>query len=350
MKIIFLGETFRADAKSWINGIEMYSNSKMHTLEIPVYKYRIFRIFSSFIFLLKCLITYFQKSYDISLAERSTSYGFFSLFVNSRVKVVAQQGITDIYPPTLFSKVFKAYLQKITYKNVDLIHSWGSVMVPEMLRSCAHPSKIIIKPKGINLNFYSFKFKHPNIFKNTIIVTRSLEKDYRHIDIIEAGRLLKDYFNVEFKITIVGSGSLYRKMVQLVNKYNLSDCIDFVGRIPNESLPELLKQHFIYLSVPETEGVSSSLMEAMASGCIPVVTDLPGNRAFIKPGYNGELVKIMDPEDIASKILHVLKNSDKYRLGILQNRKWIEKNANFHVNMKYFFNLYNEKLNQKCAG
>ncbi|MCX8148592.1 glycosyltransferase family 4 protein [Thermaurantimonas aggregans] len=347
MKILFLGEAFHAISIPWISGIEFYSKTKINILHISIRKNRFLRILSTIPFFIKCLKTYFDEPFDICLAYRATSYGFFSLFVNSRLKVVAQQGISDVYPPTLLSILFKSFLKKMTYKNVDLIHAWGHVMVPVMLKYSAHPSKIIVKPKGINLNLYTFNAKKNYDF--SIIVTRSIEEDYRHVDIIEAAKLLRDTYSQSIKITIVGGGSLLNKLEQKVKDYSLTKNIEFKGRISNDHLPQLLRSHSIYLSVPVTEGVSSSLMEAMASGCIPIVTDLPGNRVFITPGYNGELVKVKSPCDIADKIYKVLTNPVKYEKGVLDNRKWIEQHANFHINMKYFYDLYSKKLLQKCA-
>lgn len=348
MKVLFLGETFRADAQSWIKGIEKYSNTRLYTLEIPLTKHRITRLLYSVFFIYECLKTHFSKPYDITLAERSTSYGFSSLFVNTRLRVVAQQGISDIYPPTLFSRVIKSFLKKLAYRGADIIHAWGPAMVYAQLKNGAHPKKIIVKPKGINLKLYKYRqFGTDKI--NKIIVTRSLESDYRHVDIIDAVKIAKEKYSIDLYVTIVGGGSLLEFLKTRVEYSGLSEQINFLGRINNEQLPKILEEHAIYLSVPVTEGVSSSLMEAMAVGCLPIVTDLPGNRPFIKPGFNGELVKVGNPEDIAEKLHKAISNYQLYINGINYNRLWIEKNADFDVNMKYFYESYLNKLKEKCA-
>ena len=156
-KILFLGETYRADATTWIKGIEKVSGCKIDTLEISNSNYRAFRLLKAFIFIIKLFYLRFSgPKYDIVLAERSTSYGFFSLFTNAKVKVVAQQGITDIFPINKISKFYKSILQQIVYRNADVIHAWWAAMVYAQLKSGASPSKILVRPKGLDLKRYTF--------------------------------------------------------------------------------------------------------------------------------------------------------------------------------------------------
>ena len=347
-KILFLGETYRADAITWINGIEQVSNCKIDTLEINKSSYRIIRILKGFSFLGKIIFfRFFGPKYDIVLAERATSYGFFSLFTNAKVKVVAQQGITDIFPHEGISEIYKGILQRLTYKNVNIIHAWGKAMTYAQLKSGAKPKKIIVRPKGLDLTKYTFvNHFNQNSTPLNAIVTRSLESDYRHQDIIDAVKILKDQ-GVFLKVTFIGGGSLMNQLKQQSEKLGLVNLIDFKGRIPNEELPNLLSQCPIYISTPITEGVSSSLFEAMASGCVSIVTALPGNKAFIKPGYNGELVPIASPEKLAILIKKVLQNFRSYEIGVLANRVYIEENVNRNVNMEFFFNKYLKELIKK---
>lgn len=345
VKILFLGETYRADAQTWIKGIENVSGLKIETDEIKTVKFRPIRIIQSLIFILKLLyksITGIQ--FDIVLAERSTSYGFFSLFINAKVKVVAQQGISDIYPLNNWSIFIKSILQRTVYKRVDLIHAWGEAMVPAMLKSGANPNKIIIRPKGIDLDKFKFREKLTSEnFTLKAIVTRSIEKDYQHWNILRAVEILKKK-GVYLQVTIIGGGSLLGEMKMMAGKLDLENNIHFTGRIENTELPKLLNECPIYISVPVTEGVSSSLFEAMACGCFPIVTNLPGTRAFINQNQNGMLVNVDAPEDLAEAILTFLENPSIYQQAIIENRKWIEINCDLRTNMEIFYKIYCNKL------
>lgn len=343
MKILFLGETYRADAQTWIQGIQHVSGIKIDTDEIKTIRSRPIRTFQAFLFILRLLWgRFFGPKYDIVLAERSTSYGFFALFTNAKIKVVAQQGISDIFPLIGISKFYKRLLQRAVYTQVDLIHAWGHAMVPAMLKSGAHPNKLLVLAKGLDLTRYNFKNQlNQNPLPLKAIVTRSLEDDYQHWNLIDAVSLLKSK-GIFLEVNIVGDGTLMQMLKQHAIDKNVQELIHFLGRIPNEDLPQLLTECPLYLSVPTTEGVSSSLFEAMACGCFPIVTDLPGNRAFIHPKINGDLVPVGNPEALSKSIEDFLKNPKIYENAMLKNRALINEKVDRSKNMSVFWEKYQE--------
>ena len=107
-----------------------------------------------------------------------------------------------------------------------------------------------------------------------------------------------------------------------------------MGRINNNDIPKFLQQANFYISTPITEGVSASLFEAMASGCLPIVSDLPGNRCWIQQKENGILVTIENEFNLAEEIEWAFKNTDFTKKAIIENRKFVEENANYKINMK----------------
>lgn len=343
MKILFLGETYRADAQTWIQGIQSAAGVKIDTKELPRTSTRTSRMIEAIKFFSNLIFS--REQYDISLAERSTSYGFFSLFVNAKVRVVAQQGISDVYPEHGFAGWYKKKLQKAIYKRAELIHAWGWVMTPAMLESGADPARILVKPKGLNLD--KFLFEAPAQKKpNSAIVTRSLYPIYRHSEIIDAAKILKSK-GIHMECKLIGDGELFDSLVQKSKDSGVEDMIQFEGRIDNHDLPDFLRKAQVYISVPETDGVSASLFEAMACGCFPIVTDLSANRAFIKDGFNGFLVPVGNVGALAEGIEKFLKSPEKYEEGIRFNRAYIEKNCDLKTNMEFFFTQYQKALYSK---
>lgn len=340
MRILFLGETYRADAQTWIRGIEGVSGVAIETKEIPKSRGRISRILLAIRFLISLLIS--KQSYDIVLAERATSYGFFSLLVKSKIRVVAQQGITDAFPTVGISGWYKRILQRAIYTRADLIHAWGYVMTYAMLSSGASPINILVKPKGLNLDKFTFSERvKPKLF--TAIVTRSLYKIYRHNEILEAIQILKDK-GLILNCIIVGDGDQSDVLKDYAENLGITNQLDWVGRINNEELPKYLEKAEIYLAVPETEGVSASLFEGMAAGCFPIVTDLPANRAFIDSGKNGLLVPVGNPSILAEKIKFFCDNFFSFKDAVSKNRSFIEKECDLKSNMNFFYNHYQNLL------
>ena len=180
----------------------------------------------------------------------------------------------------------------------------------------------------------------------TAIVTRSLYDIYRHSEILEALSILKNK-GVIVRCLMIGDGIEKEKLLKQTSNLGLEEQVKWLGRVPNDELPQYLAQAELYLAIPETEGVSASLFEAMACGCFPIVTDLPANRAFINSGQNGLLVQLGNPQDLAEKIEHYCSDPLRFRPFVRFNRNFIELNCNLEVNMGEFFSTYQKLLNQR---
>jgi glycosyltransferase involved in cell wall biosynthesis len=91
----------------------------------------------------------------------------------------------------------------------------------------------------------------------------------------------------------------------------------------------------IWVSIPESDATSISLLEAMACGCIPIVSDLPANREWIKSGVNGIVVKDLESDFISEALIINEINA------IELNKKRIMLDGSKESNREKFINLYN---------
>ncbi|MEP6617500.1 MAG: glycosyltransferase, partial [Ginsengibacter sp.] len=105
----------------------------------------------------------------------------------------------------------------------------------------------------------------------------------------------------------------------------------------------------LYISMPSTEGVSASLFEAMAAGCYPIVSDLPGNRAWITDQINGRLVPVDDVQKLAEAIEWYYHNRSGLQQVLVSNRKLVETKASYETNMKMICSTYVNIIKSKEA-
>ena len=348
-KILFLGETYRADAITWMNGLKEYGDFEIVTWELKTSNHsfwsRCLRLleFTSGLFKVKKIIK--KEQPDMVIAERTTSYGFLAAICGLKPVAIAQQGRTDLWPEKSILLPLKKIIQNYAFEKADLIHAWGPVMTISMRVANVDMNKVLVLPKGIDLEQFG-NTKNNASKKLTAIVTRSLMPEYRHDVILQAFGMLNQR-GIDFELTIVGDGKLLPILKELATKLNIENKVNFMGRIPNTNLPELLQQSDFYISMPITEGVSASLFEAMASNCYPVVTDIPGNQSWIKHRENGQLVTIDDTEMLANELLWAFENSSYRNEAVIKNRKFVEENANYKINMKIIANKYHELINTK---
>lgn len=349
-RILFLGETYRADAITWMNGLREFGDFEIVTWELKTSNNgfnKIIRLFelAKAILTIKSIVKKFNP--DMVIAERTTSYGYLAAFSGLKPMAIAQQGITDLWPLNSPLYILKKRLQNYAFKKADLIHAWGNSMAEHMKESNVDMDKVMILPKGINLDFFQFNDASDGTMINAV-VTRSLEPEYKHDLILKAFSIVKQK-NIPFKLTIIGDGTELKKLKWLAKELKIDNEVNFVGRINNNDIPKFLQQANFYISTPITEGVSASLFEAMASGCLPIVSDLPGNRCWIQQKENGILVTIENEFKLAEEIEWAFKNTDFTKKAIVENRKFVEENANYKINMKKIAFTYHDLIKIKST-
>lgn len=341
-KILFLGESYRADAITWMKGLKEFGNFEIITWELQTPNNLRFKRILEYLFSPVSIRKIIRKEKpDMVIAERTTSYGFLAALSGSKAIAIAQQGRTDLWPETSILHPFKKFIQKYAFKKAHLIHAWGPVMTISMREIGVNMSKVLVLPKGIDLSLFTPSTNNSNRIE--AIVTRSLQPEYRHDSILKAFGILNQK-GIDFSLTIVGDGTRLQFLKDLTRELQIENKVIFTGRISNTELPKLLQQSNIYISMPITEGVSASLFEAMACNCYPVVSDIAGNQSWITHRKNGQLIKIDNIEMLAEELIWSFENPESRNQAILQNKKFVEENANYDVNMKVISEKYHELL------
>ncbi|HOZ75570.1 MAG TPA: glycosyltransferase [Flavobacterium sp.] len=351
-KILFLGETYRADAITWMNGLKEFGDFEIITWELKIVSHgsinRLLRLleYSFAIFSVRALAA--KQKPDMVIAERTTSYGFLAALSGVRPIAVAQQGLTDLWPETSPLLPIKKSIQHYAFKKANLIHAWGKVMTYSMEKSDVDMRKVMVLPKGIDLSVFTPKSEPQDPNTINAIVTRSLLPEYRHDIILKAFAILNEK-GIDFSLKIVGDGAQLPLLKALAAELGIAAKVIFTGRIQNNELPVLLHESNYYISMPITEGVSGSLFEAMATCCYPLVTDVLGNQSWIRHRENGQLITIDNHEMLAAEMIWAIQNP-AYRTTVVEsNRKFIEENANYSINMKRIAQKYHELIQTSSA-
>jgi glycosyltransferase involved in cell wall biosynthesis len=105
--------------------------------------------------------------------------------------------------------------------------------------------------------------------------------------------------------------------------------VRFLGLVTE--VPKLLADTDIFVLPSYSEGLSNALMEAMASGCACVATEVGGNRFLIQNGVSGFLCPPGDREQMAAHIRRLAGDPAKRLAMGMQARARIEKTFSWEV-------------------
>ena len=135
-----------------------------------------------------------------------------------------------------------------------------------------------------------------------ILFLARLEREKGVVETIQAFQLLLNK-NISASLTIAGDGDILQELKNETRKMGLtSRQVHFTGDIRGEDKIKAFTDHHIYCFPSYSEGLPTSVLEAMAFG-MPVVTSPVGGLVDIfQNGKMGEFVFSRSPEEIASKL------------------------------------------------
>ena len=119
----------------------------------------------------------------------------------------------------------------------------------------------------------------------------------------------------DVKLVIVGDGLMRDSLRALTNDLGLQSQVIWLG--DRRDIALLLKCFDVFVQTSIFEGMSNTLLEAMASGIPLIATETGGNPELIQPGVNGALVKVGDVDGLATVLQSYLSD---HELRTIQGR------------------------------
>ena len=194
---------------------------------------------------------------------------------------------------------------------------------------------IYIIPTGIEIE----RFKNENIDSNELESLRKKLKinkdDFIGIFIGRLGKekniayllkivrdLKKDLPN--FKLLLVGDGPDYEEYKELIKEYKIEDRVIMTGKVNWEKVPYYYHLSDIFLTASHTETQGLTVIEAMASGSLPICIKDDSFEIAIKDKKNGRIFKtqkeckeiikeLYNNRELVNKLTdQAIKDSDKF--------------------------------------
>jgi L-malate glycosyltransferase len=138
--------------------------------------------------------------------------------------------------------------------------------------------------------------------------------------------------NDNLRLILANDGPLRNQIEQLIQELGIHELVALVGRISSTETANYLATSDLYVSASKSDGSSISLLEAMASGVPPIVTDFEANLEWItdeQTGFTFEIGNASALENVLTKAIHspslTTQISTNVRKLALQRADW-EKN------------------------
>ena len=204
--------------------------------------------------------------------------------------------------------------KKIIWKIINWVYNKcilvtaPSEIIIEELKEKGVRSKLIYLSNGIDIDKFAFKKEYmKNSYKILHVGRLGFEKN--------AGVIIKAMPSVlsifpDAKLTIVGSGPALLSLIVLTKKLKLNDNVVFSGYIPNDELPDVIRDHDIFVTASTMETQGLVILESMSCGLPVVGVDKYAIPDLVKNGVNGYVTKPFDSDKIAEYVIKLLKNRE----------------------------------------
>lgn len=109
------------------------------------------------------------------------------------------------------------------------------------------------------------------------------------------------------RLLIVGDGPERKALDTLAASLGIDSSIHFTGRAEPNQIPGFMQASDSFALLSALEGFPVALLEAMAAGLPPIVSDIPANRQLISEGSSGYIVPLNNPVSTAKAWVDLIR-------------------------------------------
>jgi glycosyltransferase involved in cell wall biosynthesis len=130
------------------------------------------------------------------------------------------------------------------------------------------------------------------------------------------------------RLTLIGDGPLKGELEAYAKNMKLTDAIQFLGE--RKDIGELLSVFDLFVLPSLTEGISMTLIEAMAAGVPIVASRVGGTPEIIENNRTGSVIPLDEPSKWVKEIKSIIKDDQK--------RKDMAETAKYEVKKRFSLN------------
>jgi len=289
---------------------------------------------------------------DLLVGCWASTYGFYAAYSNFHPFILLIWGSDVLVLPRKYFPLKPLVVYSL--RRADLVVVDSEVQKEAVIKLGCKPEKIVKFP-WVNLNgFRSDKSQRKEIRmkcgwtdKNNVVISLRNHKPIYGVGyLIDAiPHIIKK--NNDIRFLILGEGPLTKIFEAKLKKFIKNGQVKFIGTVPHKKVAAYLSAADIYVSTSFSDGTSASLLEAMACSLPPVVTEIDGNKEWIKEGINGFLVPKANSQEIADKILLLAKNQALREKLKAKAMETVKRRVNWQMNIQELTKIMDEMVSKQ---
>lgn len=200
-------------------------------------------------------------------------------------------------------------------------------------------SKIWYQPNAVDIQQFAPLSGKPSASQVTALCCGRIEKQKGSDILLAAWKLLPEEVSQKCRLLFLGNGK-WEAVIRDEAKSVVG--VFFENTVQHRLMPDYYRNAAVYVQPSRFEGMSNSVLEAMASGLPIVATDIAGNQDLVRHGDNGYLVPVEDPRRLAEALQELLLNPGLRKEMGLKSRNIAESSFAFEKLFESYAGKYEE--------
>ena len=226
-----------------------------------------------------------------------------------------------------------------TYRYIKHIHT-PSLMIAKQIQAHKYAANLHIISNGFNDIFRVQPEEKPTLFKDKIVISFvgrfSREKRY---DLILKAVNMSKYRN-QIQLVFAGKGPVKSRIMRKAKKLPVYPFFTFLSR---PQLVSLFNFSDLYIHPADIEIEGMSCLEAIACGCVPIVSNSPKSASSQFAVHKNSIFEHGNAKDLAKKIDWWIEHPKEWK----EEKKVVAAHAqNFTLekSMKYYVEMFEEAI------
>lgn len=156
--------------------------------------------------------------------------------------------------------------------------------------------------------------------------------------LVKSGSELSD----KLRLVIVGDGPLFTALEEQVHDLGLDKKVWLAG--DRKDIPALLRSMDMFVLPSLGEGISNTVLEAMATGLPVIATRVGGNPELVDDQSTGALVPVGNSEELARVLLDIVNDKDKLSAMGAAGLAKVQKQFHWDITVANYLAVYDELL------
>jgi sugar transferase (PEP-CTERM/EpsH1 system associated) len=144
------------------------------------------------------------------------------------------------------------------------------------------------------------------------------------------------------RLIVVGEGPLRAEALNILRDKNLDKYVWLPGK--RDDVDEIMRHLDIFVLPSQAEGISNTILEAMATGLPVIATSVGGNPELVQEGVTGCLVEKSDSTAMANELLEYVRNKEKREQHGLNAYQLVKKEFSLDIMVNRYVDVYDSLI------